>query len=113
LSEGENFQGSIASTANEDSEGDRERVDDFEHELIVLTRRNVVPLGRRCESQVADYKPAWTFVYERGSRLPVLLRRPEGRRTAQPPTRDGARAHDRRIIDLGFHHILEVGQPGP
>jgi hypothetical protein len=32
LSEGEDFEGGIASTANEDSDGDKEREDDLEHE---------------------------------------------------------------------------------
>lgn len=49
LSEVKNFQGCIASTAKEDSDGDDERSDDFEHELTLVTRRNVAPLCRRCE----------------------------------------------------------------
>ena len=32
LSEGEDFEGGIASTAKEDSDGDKEREDGFEHE---------------------------------------------------------------------------------
>jgi hypothetical protein len=32
LSEGKDFEGGIASTAKEDSDGDEERKDDFEHE---------------------------------------------------------------------------------
>ena len=32
LSEGEDFEGGIASTAKEDADGDKEREDDFEHE---------------------------------------------------------------------------------
>jgi hypothetical protein len=32
LAEGKDFEGSIASTAKEDSDGDKEREDDCEHE---------------------------------------------------------------------------------
>jgi hypothetical protein len=45
LSEGEDFEGGIASTAKEDSNGDKEREDDLEHESILLTRRNVAWLA--------------------------------------------------------------------
>ena len=38
--------------------------DDFEHELILLTRRNVPRCADDAKSQVADSKPVWTFVYE-------------------------------------------------
>jgi hypothetical protein len=34
LSEGEDFEGGIASTAQEDSDGHKEREDDLEHEFI-------------------------------------------------------------------------------
>jgi hypothetical protein len=65
LSEVKNFQGCIASTAKEDSGGDDERSDDFEHQLTLVTRRNVAPLCRRCElRKVADCKPLWTLVFE-------------------------------------------------
>ena len=33
LAEGEDFEGGIASTPKEDSDGDKEREDDFEHEV--------------------------------------------------------------------------------
>ena len=49
LSEGEDFDGCIASSAKEDSDGDKEREDGFGHELTLLTRRNVASPGRRCE----------------------------------------------------------------
>jgi hypothetical protein len=39
LSEGEDFEGGIASTANEDSNSHNEGEDDLEHESILLTRR--------------------------------------------------------------------------
>jgi hypothetical protein len=68
LSEGEDFEGSIASTANEDSDGDKEREDDLEHESILLTRRNVALLADAAKSQVADFKPSWAFVYRQGAR---------------------------------------------
>ena len=42
------------------------KLDDFEHELILLTRRNLPRCADDAKSQVADYKPAWTFVYELG-----------------------------------------------
>jgi hypothetical protein len=45
LSEGEDFEGSIASTAKEDSDRHKEREDDLEHESILLTRRNVAWLA--------------------------------------------------------------------
>ncbi len=38
LSEGEDFEGSIPSTAKEDSDRHKEREDDLEHESILLTR---------------------------------------------------------------------------
>ena len=41
LPEGEDFEGSIASTAEEDADGE----DEFEHELTVVTWRNVASAG--------------------------------------------------------------------
>jgi hypothetical protein len=49
LPEGEDFEGSIASTAKEGSDGHKEREEDMEHEFILLTRRNVCSPSRRCE----------------------------------------------------------------
>jgi hypothetical protein len=55
LSEGEDFEGSIASIANEDSDGDKEKEDDLDHESILLTRRNAAsPRGDDAKSQAAD-----------------------------------------------------------
>jgi hypothetical protein len=45
LSEGEDFEGGIASTAKEDAYGNKDREDDFEHDLTLLARRNVASPG--------------------------------------------------------------------
>ena len=45
LSEGEDFEGGIASTAKEDAYGNKEREDDFEHDPTLLARRNVASPG--------------------------------------------------------------------
>ncbi len=45
LSKGEDFEGGIASTADEDSNGAKEREDDLQHESIFLARRNVASPG--------------------------------------------------------------------
>jgi hypothetical protein len=63
LSEGEDFESGIATAAKEDAYGDKEREDDFEHDLTLLARRNVASRGRTEKSQVADFKPPWAFVY--------------------------------------------------
>jgi len=49
LAEGKDFEGGIASTAKEDSDGDKEREDDFEHEAPFLTRRKAASPDRHCE----------------------------------------------------------------
>jgi hypothetical protein len=53
LSEGEDFQCGIASTAEEDPEGDKETEKGFEHEPPFLTRGNVASPKRLCE--IANY----------------------------------------------------------
>ena len=45
LSEGEDFERGIASTAKEGSDGHKEREEDVQHEFILLTRRNVASHG--------------------------------------------------------------------
>ena len=62
MSEGEDFEGCIASTAKEDSDGHKERENNFDHELL-LARRNVASPSRAVKSQVADFKPSSAFVY--------------------------------------------------
>ena len=49
LAEGKDFEGGIASTAKEDSDGGKDREDDFEHGSTFLTRRKVASPDRRCE----------------------------------------------------------------
>jgi hypothetical protein len=63
LSEGEDFEGGIASTAQEDSDGDKKAEKGFEHERPFLTRGNVASPNRVAKSQVADFKPSSDFVY--------------------------------------------------
>jgi hypothetical protein len=63
LSKGEHFEGGIASPAKEDSDGDKEREDDIEHESILLTRRYVASPGQAMLIELADFKPSWPSVY--------------------------------------------------
>ena len=63
LSEGKDLEGGITSTAKEDSDRHKEGEDDMEHESILLTRHHVASLADAAESQVADFKPSWAFVY--------------------------------------------------
>jgi len=49
LSEGQNFESGITSTAEKHSDADNEREDEFEHELTLVTRRNAASLGGRSE----------------------------------------------------------------
>jgi hypothetical protein len=57
LSEGEDFEGGITSTAKEASDRHKKREDDLEHETILSTRRNAASLGSHdAKSQVADFK---------------------------------------------------------
>ena len=49
LSEGQNFEGGIRSTAEKHSDTDKEREDEFKHQLTLVTRRNVASFGKRSE----------------------------------------------------------------
>jgi hypothetical protein len=62
LSEGEDFEGGIASTTKEDADRHKEREDDLGHESILLIN---TPLADDAKSQVVDFKPSRTFVYYR------------------------------------------------
>jgi hypothetical protein len=72
LSEGEDFEGVIASTAKEDSDGHEKREDDLEHEFILLTRLTELRRADAAKSQTADFKQLWAIVYRRfqGGRKP-------------------------------------------
>lgn len=50
LSEGQNFEGGITSTAEKHSDADNERGDEFQHELTLVTSRNVASSGERFQS---------------------------------------------------------------
>jgi hypothetical protein len=57
LSQREDFQGRVAATAEEDSDGSNEGEDGFEHEITLVTRRNNgVPSGADSTLQTADFK---------------------------------------------------------
>jgi hypothetical protein len=47
--EGEDFEGGIASTAKEDSDGDKKGDDDFEHECTLFSIPKAASPCRRCE----------------------------------------------------------------
>ena len=67
LSEGEDFEGGIASTAKEDSDGHKEREDDLEHESILLTRHHVASPGRRCEIASCRFQTIMGFSLQAGT----------------------------------------------
>jgi hypothetical protein len=46
LSQGENLEGAVAATAEEDADGSTEGEQRFQYELPLITWRNAVPTGR-------------------------------------------------------------------
>jgi hypothetical protein len=63
MSEGENFKGGVASTAKEDADRGQEREHIFEHELTVVTWRNVASYATPPQVPVADSKTSRAFGY--------------------------------------------------
>jgi hypothetical protein len=64
LSEGEDFNGRIGSTPKEDTDCDEDGKDGFEHELTLLTCRNVAsPDERRENRKWLISSPPRPFVY--------------------------------------------------
>ena len=61
MSEGENFKGGVASTAKEDADRGQEREHIFEHELTVVTWRNVASYATPPQVPVADSKTSRAF----------------------------------------------------
>jgi hypothetical protein len=50
LSQGEDFQGGVAPTAEEDSDGGQDRENEFGHELTLVTWRDVARAGQRLQA---------------------------------------------------------------
>ena len=50
LSEGEDFEGRVASTAEEDAHHGEDRKNEFRHQLTLVTWRNVARAGQRLQT---------------------------------------------------------------
>src|SRR5215471_10602980 len=69
LSKGEDFHGSIGSTAKEDADHCQDGEDEFRHEITVVTCPHAVSVKAPASTQVADSTTPWSFGYEQGKRF--------------------------------------------
>jgi hypothetical protein len=66
LSEGEDFEGRVASTAEEDMDHGEDGEDEYRHELTLVTWRDVASPRQRQGTQVTDSNTSLDSVYTQG-----------------------------------------------
>jgi hypothetical protein len=72
LPEGEDFEGRVAATAEEDTGHGEDGEDEFRHELTLVTRCNVARAGQRLKLQGIDFKTSRSFGYTQAPRIQTV-----------------------------------------
>ena len=106
LPEGEDFEGRVAATAEEDTDHGEDGEDEFRHELTLVTRCNVARAGQRLKLQGIDFKTSRSFGYTH-----LIAPRPA---LVMAPTFDRyARLADvEREVEASKRIYRLLGQPG-